>query len=389
MTIWTAAAKTVLAAPLALIDGWSHDDGTRPPTDVVTDRRLCAGVVDRAGRDRNSAGPRARGRGLPRASSRPATCRPALGLGQHQDGTRSRYSRATGHAGLRPRPAGALGLAVTAAIMRSAPAMVPRRVPGLDQVGVDGNVLAFATALSIGAGPGPLTMRARRRPVGSGAGARTSDRRCWPPDKVALALVLLTAAGLLLRSFVAPRHLRPGGSSRTNVVIARAADPAPHQHVSALWRPLGSRSDRGDERRTSDARRRRHPRRRKHPLRRHVGGSVTFAARHRSAGRCRPRRLLAPGAAGDTDRPDERPPRGVALSPGSPPRWDRRPITPLPLTELFPRTIRPQRRVRRDHYRQPTRGANGSSPPFAGAIGAGKATPGSGCRALASKRSDI
>ena len=47
---------------------------------------------------------------------------------------------------------GVLGLAVTAAIMRAAPAMVPRRVPGLDQVGVDGTVLAFAAALSIGTG---------------------------------------------------------------------------------------------------------------------------------------------------------------------------------------------------------------------------------------------
>ena len=37
----------------------------------------------------------------------------------------------------------------------------------------------------------------------------------------------------------------------------------------------------------------------------------------------------------------------------------------------------------------PQGGRNSRSPPFAGAIGAGKATPGSGCRALASKRSDI
>ena len=36
--------------------------------------------------------------------------------------------------------------------MRAVPAMVPRRVPGLDLVGVDGTVLAFAAALSIGAG---------------------------------------------------------------------------------------------------------------------------------------------------------------------------------------------------------------------------------------------
>ena len=84
---------------------------------------------------------------------------------------------------------------MTAAIMRSAPAMVPRRVPGLDQVGVDGNVLAFATALSIGAGLlfGAAPMRARRRsrtlndasaPAAGGFGRRRANkgqRWCWPP----------------------------------------------------------------------------------------------------------------------------------------------------------------------------------------------------------------
>ena len=115
---------------------------------------------------------------------------------------------------------GALGLAVTAAIMRSAPAMVPRRVPGLDQVGVDGNVLAFATALSIGAGllfgaapalawaradlvPDPQRCeRAGGRWLRAPAGEQGTEV-VLATGQVALALVLLTAAGLLLRSFVA------------------------------------------------------------------------------------------------------------------------------------------------------------------------------------------
>ena len=75
------------------------------------------------------------------------------------------------------------------------------------------------------------------------------------------------------------------------------------------------------------------------------------------------------------------------------PRLDqrrRRPISDLPLTELFPRTIPPPApSSTRPLPPSPQGGRNSRSPPFAGAIGAGKATPGSGCRALASKRSDI
>ena len=133
---------------------------------------------------------------------------------------------------------GALGLAVTAAIMRAAPAMVPRRVPGLDQVGVDGTVLAFAAALSIGAGllfgaaparapSWPRTLNEASAPAAGGFWRLRANigQAVLATGQVALALVLLTAAGLLLRSFVALVTFDLGFDPH-NVVIASAADPA-------------------------------------------------------------------------------------------------------------------------------------------------------------------
>ena len=89
---------------------------------------------------------------------------------------------------------------MTAAVMRAAPAMVPNRVPGLDQVGVDGTVLAFAATLSISAGllfgAAPAlawaradlvrTLNEASAPAAGGFGRRRANkgqRWCWPPDR--------------------------------------------------------------------------------------------------------------------------------------------------------------------------------------------------------------
>ena len=47
---------------------------------------------------------------------------------------------------------GAAGLAVAVGIVRAAPALMPRNVPGLAEVGVDGAMLAFTAAVSVVAG---------------------------------------------------------------------------------------------------------------------------------------------------------------------------------------------------------------------------------------------
>ena len=135
---------------------------------------------------------------------------------------------------------GAVGLAVAIGIARAAPVLVPRNVPGLGEVGVDGAVLAFTAAVSAVAGLlfGTLPALAWSRvdltrtlnETGASAGGfgrlrANRGQAALAVSQVALALVLLTGAGLLLRSFVALVTLDLGFEP-SNVVGARIMDPA-------------------------------------------------------------------------------------------------------------------------------------------------------------------
>ena len=135
---------------------------------------------------------------------------------------------------------GAAGLAVAVGIARAVPALVPRNVPGLAEVGVDGTVLAFTAAVSVVAGllfgTAPALAWSRVDPArtlneaGASAGGfgrlrANRGQAVLAVTQVALALVLLTGAGLLLRSFVSLVTLDLGFEP-TNVVVARIMDPA-------------------------------------------------------------------------------------------------------------------------------------------------------------------
>ena len=135
---------------------------------------------------------------------------------------------------------GTAGLAVAVGIVRAAPALVPRNVPGLAEVGVDGTVLAFTAAVSVVAGllfgTAPALAWSRVDPArtlneaGASAGGfgrlrANRGQAGLAVTQVALALVLLTGAGLLLRSFVSLVTLDLGFEP-ANVVVARISDPA-------------------------------------------------------------------------------------------------------------------------------------------------------------------
>ena len=117
---------------------------------------------------------------------------------------------------------GSLGLAVAAGIVRAVPALVPVDVPGLGEVRVDGLVVAFCVGLSIvvgllsGAAPALGWVRGDRggaartltdagAPSGSSVGRlrASAGQTGLAVVQVALAVALLTAAGLFLRSLVA------------------------------------------------------------------------------------------------------------------------------------------------------------------------------------------
>jgi putative ABC transport system permease protein len=108
-------------------------------------------------------------------------------------------------------------------------------VPRLEQVSVDGRVLAFALAVCVVStlmvSLIPL-LRARRVPIaivlresgrGSTAGAeRQRTRSALVVAQVALALVLIAGSGLLARSFTRLRHVNPGFDGR-DVTMTRLA----------------------------------------------------------------------------------------------------------------------------------------------------------------------
>ena len=115
---------------------------------------------------------------------------------------------------------GLLGLIVTAIGLKALLALAPTDLPHLDEVGINTAVLAFAFLLSIGTGlffgMFPAWQAAGRDPqealkdgvFGGPSGGRM--RLLLVAVQYAFALVLLTGAGLLLRSFVALQAVTPG-----------------------------------------------------------------------------------------------------------------------------------------------------------------------------------
>ena len=144
---------------------------------------------------------------------------------------------------------GALGLAAAALVIRAVPALVPGDIARLDEVGVDGVVLAFTLGLSVVVGLAfgavPAFQWSRLKLVGilnEGSGQSTSGfrllrsgrtRAALATTQMALALVLLVGAGLLLRSFVALMTV-DRGYDPANVMTARTRDPFEYRRGGRL-----------------------------------------------------------------------------------------------------------------------------------------------------------
>jgi putative ABC transport system permease protein len=149
---------------------------------------------------------------------------------------------------------GALGLLVASWGVDLLKSGAPAGLPRLDEVGVDGGVLAFTaatallTALVFGGAPAlqasrvqlAETMREGSRGAGRG-GAQQRLRSGLVVAQIALALVLMVGAGLLLRSFSRLRDVGPGFDPAQLLTLRVTPPPARYdtpEKLAALYRRL-------------------------------------------------------------------------------------------------------------------------------------------------------
>ena len=134
--------------------------------------------------------------------------------------------------------AGLLGLALTYGGIRLLVALNPSQLPRLDEIAVDPVVLLFVVGASFGAallfGLIPIAKYANPQVAttlkeggrGSSDGReRHRARHALVVAQVALALVLLVASGLMIRTFLAMRGVQPGFTAPHEIFTMRIAIP--------------------------------------------------------------------------------------------------------------------------------------------------------------------
>jgi len=156
---------------------------------------------------------------------------------------------------------GAAGLALARISLAVVRAINPGNIPRLDEIGINGTVLAFtffvalATALLFGAAPSVRAMKvdlntalkAGGRSGHSGGGLRVMRqqmRGLLVVAELALSLMLLIGAGLLIRSFVRLQSVPPGFNADhvlTMRVVAMGAKYRNDEPVAQFYREIERR----------------------------------------------------------------------------------------------------------------------------------------------------
>jgi putative ABC transport system permease protein len=144
---------------------------------------------------------------------------------------------------------GAAGLLLAVWGTDALTAASPQGIPRLDEIGVDGTVVAFATVVALGTGllfgliPAIQITRAdlgstlREGARGSGSGrAANRARRTLVVSEMALAVTLLVGAGLLIRSFAALTSVDPG--FRTERLVTFELSPPASSYPSDRIAPF-------------------------------------------------------------------------------------------------------------------------------------------------------
>ncbi len=170
---------------------------------------------------------------LARANARQKEIAVRAALGAH----RRRIARQLLTEGLLLATVGAvLGIAVAHVGIRFLVGMSPAGIPRLGEAGLSSDVLLFTVALAtlsgLGFGLAPLMrlgrpdLQSTLREGGKTSGGSTRDRlrSALVVTEVAVALVLLVAAGLLIRSMLHLQQVKPGFDP-TNVISARVSLP--------------------------------------------------------------------------------------------------------------------------------------------------------------------
>ncbi len=128
-------------------------------------------------------------------------------------------------------------------------ALAPSSLPRADEIGLDARVLAFTAAVAVAAGVvfglaaathatrsdigGALRERAGRTEAG---GARGRVRSLFAASEAALAMVLLSGAGLLVASFFRLRSVDPGLDPRNVVAVEFRRTPEDLASAQDVWR---------------------------------------------------------------------------------------------------------------------------------------------------------
>jgi putative ABC transport system permease protein len=149
---------------------------------------------------------------------------------------------------------GAVALLIVASLKTVLLGLVPADTPRLNEVGVNAGVLVFVFAIStltgllfglipaLQASRPDLVINLKEGSQGAGSGARHHRFRSGlVVVEFALSLMLMIAAGLLLRSFGRLMEVNPGFNS-SNVLLARIWLPVPNDPEKDPYRPPAKRA---------------------------------------------------------------------------------------------------------------------------------------------------
>ncbi|MGH9203724.1 MAG: FtsX-like permease family protein, partial [Vicinamibacterales bacterium] len=132
---------------------------------------------------------------------------------------------------------GALGVALAQAAIAMLRTIAPAELPRVDEIGIDVTVLLFTLGISILSGglfglfavlkfgaPSATAIKDGGRSA-SDAPGRHRTRNALVVSQIALALMLLIVSGLMIRTFIAMRHVEPGFTRPEEVQTFRLAIP--------------------------------------------------------------------------------------------------------------------------------------------------------------------